>query len=145
MKWANRILFGLNLALCAGLAFALWFREMPAPAVGQWTYTDLIATMLTVVTVILGALAVLIGLAAIWGYQTISNHAAQKAVEAARQSGQEYLDSDAFTEKVRALASEHIKNNLPSLLEARREIKVAQEARLEPQPDQEWEDDVGSA
>lgn len=149
MKALAKVFPLLNMVLFVGFV-VMWFRGIHEPTVGLWTYNDMISTLLTVVTVVLASVAVFVGLAAVWGYQSITKQAELKAVEAASEAGKIYLESDAFIEKVRAIASAEVMENLPAILETRSAIDpvvVPEEAPRAAEPvevpgDQAWEDDL---
>ncbi|MFV3077434.1 hypothetical protein [Niveispirillum fermenti] len=73
-------------------------------------YTDLVSIILTAVAVILAALAIGVGLIAIWGYKQIVEHARSsaeaKAGEIAADRLESYLKSDVF----KSLAKQAVKD-----------------------------------
>jgi len=78
VRWGNRLLFLLNLAL---LAVATWFvgtRGLDAPT-GGWTYQELVATLLTAIGVLLAIVAFFVALLAIWGYNSLKESASTVA------------------------------------------------------------------
>jgi hypothetical protein len=68
------------------------------------TRAELIDVILTGLTIVIGTLALIVGVVAIWGGQAIVGAAREKANEAARQAieqrVQEYFDSEEFKERL---------------------------------------------
>jgi hypothetical protein len=86
MRWANRALFIVNVVLAIGLG---WFylanaspslSAVPPPGL-DWK--DYVSILLTIVTIVLAAVALFIAVAAIWGYAAIRQHAEEIATAAA--------------------------------------------------------------
>jgi len=79
----------------------------PNPAgVGShpWTYAEFISVSLTAVTVVLAALALGVGILAIWGFKQIQNSAEQAAAKLAQEHLKAYLIGDEFqTQAIAAL------------------------------------------
>jgi hypothetical protein len=92
---ANVLLFLVNLVLSLILLYYIGTRGLESAPSG-WEYKDLITIILTALTALLAALAIFIGLLAIWGYASIrdasiaaaESAAEVKAVETARATAE---------------------------------------------------------
>ncbi|TDW63532.1 hypothetical protein EDF57_1053 [Novosphingobium sp. PhB55] len=69
---------------------------------GAWEYKDLIAILLSVVSLIVTFIGFIVAVAAIWGFQTIRGIAEQMAVETSKSGSDSYLSSEKFKESVDA-------------------------------------------
>lgn len=89
MLVANLVVFGLVL---------IFFDAQAAGIIqkGDWEYKDLVAVLLTVVTVALTFIGLIVAGAAIWGYQSIRSIAERKAEETSRSGVDDYLHSEHF-------------------------------------------------
>ena len=85
MKLANLSLFVANLALGAVIIWQWAARGISWPDNG-WTPADLVTILLTAVTVVLAALAIGIGILAVWGYTTLRTGAIRVAEKAANET-----------------------------------------------------------
>ena len=69
-------------------------------APGAWEYKDLVAVLLSVVSIMVTFIGIMVAVAAIWGFQTLRTMAEQKAAETSKSWSDTYLSSDPF--RVRA-------------------------------------------
>ncbi|WP_375271104.1 hypothetical protein [Sphingomonas sp.] len=63
---------------------------------GAWEYKDLIAILLSVVSLIVTFIGFIVAVAAIWGFQTLRGMAEQTAVETSKLGSESYLASGGF-------------------------------------------------
>ena len=63
---------------------------------GDWEYKDLVAVLLSTLSVIVTFVGIIIAVAAIWGFQTLRNMAEEKAIETSKLGSAAYLSSDEF-------------------------------------------------
>jgi hypothetical protein len=75
---------------------------------GKWEYKDLIAVLLTVVTIVLAFIGFIIAGAAIWGYQSLRSIAEDKAEKTSKAGFEAYLKSDVFNSLVTIALKERI-------------------------------------
>lgn len=104
MKEANALLFVANVCL---LLLAGWFvltRGVAAPTVG-WTYQDLITISLSALAVLLAAVTIFLGGAAIWGYASLREGAHKKAADIASKVAMEAAQNAAQSAVARELPS----------------------------------------
>lgn len=142
MRWLKRLLLGANLALFALLLLLLDAQGAALIRPGAWEYKDLIAVLLSVVSLIVTFIGVIVAVAAIWGFQTIRGIAEQMAVETSKTGSESYLGSEAFNQRIDAA--------LTAALEARARDAVQDalgtsilSARTAPEHqgnDEEWHD-----
>lgn len=90
---ANVLMFGL-LLLLLDVQGATLIRP------GAWEYKDLIAILLSAVSLIVTFIGFIVAVAAIWGFQTIRGIAEQMAVETSKSGSDSYLSSEKFKESV---------------------------------------------
>lgn len=102
MKWARRALFAINVLMFGMLLFLVNAQGASLIRPGDWEYKDLIAILLTVVSLIVTFIGFIVAVAAIWGFQTLRGIAEQMAVETSKSGSDSYLNSDTFTSKVDA-------------------------------------------
>jgi len=69
---------------------------------GAWEYKDLIAILLSVVSLIVTFIGFIVAVAAIWGYQTLRGMAEKLAVETSKTGSETYLNSEAFGQRIDA-------------------------------------------
>jgi hypothetical protein len=106
MKWrfANIAVLILNSGLC-GLAFYIWFFAPSPQAVtlGRYEYIDL---SLSILNAMIALLAIILAIAAFWGYSAIREAAIIKAGEVADRVAKEvmlaYADEDQETRMLNA-------------------------------------------
>lgn len=122
MIWLNRIFFVVNAALAAATMWAL-FRSTPGVSAGGIEYKDFISILLTAVTVVLAALAILLALAAVWGYQKLSDHAAERAAATAAAASQDYLNSEAFAGRVHTICAAQIHQTVWDTIASRVDVE----------------------
>jgi hypothetical protein len=142
MKLGNALLLLANIALFLVLGWLILCQGLPLRPSAGWEYKDLIAALLTVVTIAMAFIGLAVGLAAIWGWQTISQGAARKAAEQALSQNSEHLTSDAFREQVKVLLQEHIENMTKESVQDAVVVEQRQEQPRDVQPsaDEEWQD-----
>jgi hypothetical protein len=83
VKLLNSLLFLANLALF-GLAAYFIFSRGYVPGAG-WTPVELVTTVLTALAVLIGVLGIFIAALAVWGYTQLKDEARNTAAEAARE------------------------------------------------------------
>jgi uncharacterized membrane protein YcjF (UPF0283 family) len=96
MRWVRLAIGVTNLALLVALLFLLSANGASAIVPGAWEYKDLIAILLTAVSVIITFIGFIVAVAAIWGFQTLKGMAEEKAIETSKLGSSAYLSSDAF-------------------------------------------------
>jgi hypothetical protein len=116
------------------LIFLGVFAWRSAPSLAGWEYKDVIGILLTTVTVVIAVLGVLLALAAIWGWQKITEEASKDAIKAT----QEYLRSDEFYGIVAAIVGDRLKDDMQSILRSR--VVTANERTENINPDEPWEE-----
>ena len=67
---------------------------------GVWEYKDLIAILLSVVSLIVTFIGFIVAVAAIWGFQTLRGIAEKLAVETSKSGSDNYLSSEQFAQRV---------------------------------------------
>jgi|ERR1039458_3049100 hypothetical protein len=83
---------GLVLALCFLVALAwLLFRSATIPSVHQLSYDSYLSIMLTALGVMVATFAILVGLAAIWGYAGLKDYVREIAITKVDVAVQEAL------------------------------------------------------
>lgn len=150
MKIANRILLAGNVLLFAVLGWLLIAQGLPLHPSPGWEYKDLVSVLLTVVTIVLAFLGLAVALAAIWGWQTISQGAARRAAEVATDKTDAHLQSDDFQAKLKVLVEEQVENIKRAAAQQRITAEgvpndpqpVPQAPRGQPgaMPDETWQD-----
>lgn len=110
MKIGNGVLLATNILLFAILGWLIISQGLPLRPSPGWEYKDLTAALLTAVTVAMAFIGLAVGLAAIWGWQTISQGAAKKAAAEALAQNHEHLSSETFKEALKVLVQEQIEN-----------------------------------
>ncbi|RWO40242.1 MAG: hypothetical protein EOS12_25345 [Mesorhizobium sp.] len=154
MTWANRLLFFFNLLFFIGLAAFLHWHASGLIFPGVWEYKDLVAVLLTTVTVVLAFIGVIVAGAAIWGYQSIKSIAEEKAEATSKAGCDDYLKSAEFREQVdqairqrlAAEAKEAVQDALgPAVLKADAAPEFQEPVVADPQAgegkgDQKWRD-----
>lgn len=83
MNWPNRALFFVNICLVCGIGW-LYLANGFNPPSPSLDWKDYVTILLTVVTIILAAVALFLAVAAVWGYTTIWKHAEETARTAAQ-------------------------------------------------------------
>jgi Na+/melibiose symporter-like transporter len=84
IKWSSRSTLGVNVFLLMCSAY-LFLASGPAPEKPIIEWKDYVTILLTVVTIVMGAAALLIAMVAIWGYTSLREHAENTA----RKAGEE--------------------------------------------------------
>lgn len=102
----------------AGLFFLCWVGyELVAPGLPggstpRMGYTEFVSIALTAVTVILAALGIAIGLAAIWGYSGIRDASISAAETAAGETIHSYLSSDAGVKLIEGIVHQRYESTI---------------------------------
>lgn len=109
MVWVRWTIGILNVAMFAALLVLLDAQGASLIGKGAWEYKDLIAILLSVVSVILTFIGLIIAVAAIWGFQTIRGMAEAKAIETSKLGSAEYLKSMAFKADLKGHIDEAIR------------------------------------
>ncbi|MDX8358572.1 hypothetical protein [Sphingopyxis terrae] len=143
MSTGNRILFVCNILFLIALVAVIVFQGLPLNASPGWEYKDVVANLLTVVTIVLAFIGLAVALAAIWGWQTISQGAAAKAMQAAQSKVDTYIESDVFKERLAISLREQYENMEKTKAQ---DAVVAEEQNDGPQVavgagDEAWTDD----
>ncbi|WP_156390638.1 hypothetical protein [Caulobacter sp. Root487D2Y] len=112
--------------------FLVVFAWRGAPSLSGWEYKDVIGILLTTVTVVVAGLALFLGLAAVWGYQKISEEASKDAIKAM----QLYLRSDEFFGIVSSIVSDRMKGDMQAILASR--VITEEIDGAPPSPDEPW-------
>jgi len=108
---------------------------------GSWEYKDLVAILLTVVSVIVTFVGIIVAVAAIWGFQTIRAMAEEKAVEVSRAGSTQYLQSEEFAASVRAQVDEEMRKRAQEAVQdALAPVIVPSDAPDHPAGDEQWHD-----
>lgn len=108
-----------------------------------WSAVDLVTVLLTVVTIVLAALGIFIAMAAILGYQALSDQSRKQAQETSASQVGDFLRSEAFAEQLRAIVSEQTKNYDRDEALATLNARSRVDRRGDPpdQPDTEWKEE----
>jgi hypothetical protein len=96
MRWVGLAIGVTNLIVFVALLFLLSAKGANVIQPGAWEYKDLIAILLTAVSVIVTFIGFIVAVAAIWGFQTLKGMAEEKAIETSRLGSATYLKSDEF-------------------------------------------------
>lgn len=110
MSWVNRLCFLGNVGLFGALVWLITVRGVPLHPTEGWDYKDVVSVLLTVVTVVLTFIGLVVALAAIWGWQTISQGAAREAAKASASQTDDHLQSETFKAGLKLLVIEQIEN-----------------------------------
>lgn len=145
MSWLNRLCFLGNFLLFLALVWLITARGVPLHATNGWDYKDVIAVLLTVVTVVLTFIGLVVALAAIWGWQTISQGAATEAAKASASQTDHHLQSDTFKAGLKLLIMEQMENMKKSSVQDDVVVDVgaleAAALNFDSEHDEVWEDD----
>lgn len=140
-RW-NKILFGANLVTILMLMVVMASQGLPLRSSPGWEYKDIVANLLTVVTIVLAFIGLAVALAAIWGWQTISQSAAAKAAKGASDWVNDYVENEAFKSRLASLIKEQQENIQK---ESVQDAVVAEKGPAPEQAakaaDEEWKDD----
>jgi uncharacterized membrane protein YidH (DUF202 family) len=110
MGWINRTFLVLNGLLFAALLMLIDAQGASLLRPGDWEYKDLVSVMLTTVGVIVTFIGIIVAVAAIWGYQSITSIAEKKAEETSKAGSDVYLQSAAFQTRLDAVILERMEN-----------------------------------
>ena len=102
MRWAKRAILVANVLMLGLLLLLLDLQGASLIRPGDWEYKDLIAILLTVVSLIVTFIGFIVAVAAIWGFQTLRNIAEQISVETSKSGSDSYFNSEKFTQRVDA-------------------------------------------
>jgi uncharacterized membrane protein YuzA (DUF378 family) len=99
--WLMTIVAALAIGAITISLFDLAARGLAGPT-DAMKYTDLVAILLGAVAVILAAVTLFVGVAAVWGYGTLKFAAETKAAEVADSKVRELIESQVIPVAVRA-------------------------------------------
>lgn len=102
MRWIKRAILAANLIMFGSLLLLLDVQGAALIRPGAWEYKDLIAILLSVVSLIVTFIGFIVALAAIWGFQTLRGIAEQMAVETSKSGSDNYLSSEQFADRINA-------------------------------------------
>lgn len=102
MRWIKRAILVANVVMFGLLLLLLDLQGAALIQPGAWEYKDLIAILLSAVSLIVTFIGFIVAVAAIWGFQTIRGMAEQMAVETSKSGSDSYLSSAKFKESVDA-------------------------------------------
>lgn len=102
MRWVKRAVLAANVLMFGLLLLLLALHGSSLIRPGAWEYKDLIAILLTVVSLIVTFIGFIIAVAAIWGFQTLRGMAEQISVETSKSGSDSYFNSEKFTQRVDA-------------------------------------------
>lgn len=102
MRWIKRALVAANVVMFGLLLLLLDVQGAALIKPGAWEYKDLIAILLSVVSLIVTFIGFIVAVAAIWGFQTLRSAAEKLAVETSKSGSEGYLNSDEFKARVDA-------------------------------------------
>ncbi|MBB3938237.1 hypothetical protein [Aureimonas phyllosphaerae] len=142
MIWLQWIFRGLNVAVFLVLIALVGMHGAATIEPGAWEYKDLVAVLLSVVSIIVTFIGIIVAIAAIWGYQTIRSLAEEKAIEASQLGSAQYLASSEFKadlkaqieDAIRTAAREAVQDELTTSV-LRSDVAPEHQAREE-----EWRD-----
>ena len=102
MRWVKRAILAANVLMFGLLLLLLDLQGASLIRPGDWEYKDLIAILLTVVSLIVTFIGFIVAVAAIWGFQTLRSIAEQISVETSKSGSDSYFNSEKFTQRVDA-------------------------------------------
>jgi hypothetical protein len=102
MRWIKRAVIAANMTMFGMLLLLLDVQGAALIKPGAWEYKDLIAILLSVVSLIVTFIGFIVAVAAIWGYQTLRGMAEKLAVETSKTGSETYLNSEAFGQRINA-------------------------------------------
>jgi len=102
MRWIKRAVLAANIVMFGMLLLLLDVQGAALIKPGAWEYKDLIAILLSVVSLIVTFIGFIVAVAAIWGYQTLRGMAEKLAVETSKTGSETYLNSEAFGQRIDA-------------------------------------------
>ncbi len=102
MRWIKRAFLAGNVVMFAMLLLLLDVQGAHLIKPGAWEYKDLIAILLSVVSLIVTFIGFIVAVAAIWGFQTLRGMAEKMAVETSKLGSETYLNSEKFKASVDA-------------------------------------------
>jgi hypothetical protein len=102
MRWIKHVILAANVLMFGMLLLLLDLQGASLIRPGAWEYKDLIAILLTVVSLIVTFIGFIVAVAAIWGFQTLRNIAEQISLETSKTGSDSYFKSEKFTERVDA-------------------------------------------
>jgi hypothetical protein len=107
MNWPNRFGFIANFALCLMAGYFILRHGLDSPQ-ATWSYSDLVAVLLTAIGVILTTLGLGIAALAIWGYQKIADHAETQSVAAVNKRLDAMLADQNLKQRISDMVQPHI-------------------------------------
>jgi hypothetical protein len=102
MHWVKRTIFAANVLMFGLLLVLINLQGASIIRPGDWEYKDLIAVLLTTVSLIVTFIGVIVAVAAIWGFQTLRTIAEQISVETSQRGSDNFFQSESFTQRVDA-------------------------------------------
>lgn len=100
MRWVRRAILLANFVMFGLLLLLLDVQGAALIKPGAWEYKDLIAILLSVVSLIVTFIGFIVAVAAIWGFQTLRTIAEQISVETSKSGSDNYFNSEKFAERV---------------------------------------------
>lgn len=142
MRWVRHAILAANIAMFGLLFLLLDAQGAALIRPGDWEYKDLIAILLTVVSLIVTFIGFIVAVAAIWGFQTLRGIAEQLAIETSKSGSDNYFSSERFKEQVdAAIAAGMQAQARDAVQDALRASIVTSDAAPEHQMrDEEWRD-----
>ena len=142
MSVANRLLLIANLVLFAALGWLILSQGLPLRPSAGWEYKDLISALLTVVTIILAFIGLVVGIAAVWGWQTISKGAAREAAKVSAEQTDAHLQSESFQGALKVLIAEQLEKMKKAEVQAEVIVDPGRDAPAgPPAADEPWQDE----
>lgn len=142
MRWVKHAILVANILMFGLLLLLLDVQGASLIRPGDWEYKDLIAILLTVVSLIVTFIGFIVAVAAIWGFQTLRGIAEQVSVEASKSGSDSYFSSEGFTQRVDAAITQVMEARArDAVQDALGASIVASDAAPEHQMrDEEWRD-----
>lgn len=142
MRWVKRAILVANIAMFGLLLLLLDAQGAALIRPGAWEYKDLVAILLTVVSLIVTFIGFIVAVAAIWGFQTLRGIAEQLAVETSKSGSDSYLSSEEFKKQVDAAIAAGMESRArDAVQDALRTSIITSDAAPEHQMrDEEWRD-----
>lgn len=131
-----------NIAMFGFLLLLLDVQGASLIRPGDWEYKDLIAILLTVVSLIVTFIGFIVAVAAIWGFQTLRGFAEQLAVETSKTGSDNYFSSEKFKEQVDAAIAAGMETRARDAVQdvLRTSIVTSDAAPEHQMRDEEWRD-----
>ena len=141
MGWKTVTFTALNGVMFVALFLLLDLQGAAIITKGNWEYKDLIAILLSVVSIIVTFVGIIVAVAAIWGFQTLKAMAEEKAIEVSKTGSAKYLHSDEFAASIRAQVDvEFTKRAQEAVQDALAPVIVPADMPDHQAGDQPWQD-----